>query len=133
MSRLKKGSGILETARRRLAGLKSITPPVDLGAQLTIPIYETEAASTGDKLDAYNQALATVDKLLNEFQTEEGDGSEPPSRHPSDTPQQRSLRASVFRRMSFGEPPAVFEGAKASVRPRSGSDQRFVYRDPPSG
>ena len=76
MARLKKGFAVLETARKRLAGLKSLKTPPDFGPTLTIPFYETKANSVNGKLDAYNQSLATSDGLLNEFQTEEAELNE---------------------------------------------------------
>lgn len=56
MARLKKSSAVLETARKRLAGLKSFKNPPDFGPNLTIPGYEAKATSVSAKLDAYNQS-----------------------------------------------------------------------------
>jgi hypothetical protein len=66
----------LETARKRLSGLKSITPAADLGSQLTIPIYEGKITAFSGKLDAYNQALAALDDLLNDLESAERDLNE---------------------------------------------------------
>src|SRR5438552_33702 len=73
MARLKKSSAVLETARQRLAGLKSIKTPPDFGPNLTIPGYEAKSNSVAARLEAYNQALAMLDQLLNEFQAEEAE------------------------------------------------------------
>ena len=42
MARTKRTSSILETARQRLAGLKSITPLPDFGTTLKLTDYEAE-------------------------------------------------------------------------------------------
>ena len=76
MARLKKTSAVLETARKRLAGLKSIKTPPDFGPNLTIPGYEAKSNSVAARLEAYNQALAMLDQLLNEFQAEEAELNE---------------------------------------------------------
>ncbi len=76
MSRLKKSSAVLETARKRLAGVKSITPAPDFGPQLTVPGYEGKIASVGGQLDAYNGALAALDEMLNNFEKEEAELNE---------------------------------------------------------
>ena len=73
MARLKKTSAVLETARKRLAGLKSIKTPPDFGPNLTVPGYEAKEKSVSAKLDAYNQSLATSDQLQNEFLAEEAE------------------------------------------------------------
>lgn len=71
MARLKKTSAALETARKRLNGLKSITPAADLGPQLTVPSYEGKINAFAGKLDAYNQALAALDDMLNDLESAE--------------------------------------------------------------
>jgi hypothetical protein len=73
MARLKKTSPVLETARQRIAGLKSFKEPPDFGPNLTVPGYEAKEKSVSAKLDAYNQSLATSDRLQNEFQAEEAE------------------------------------------------------------
>ena len=73
MARLRKSSAVLETARKRLTGLKSIKTPPDFGPNLTIPGYETKSNSVAAKLEAYNQALALSDQLQNEFKAEEAE------------------------------------------------------------
>jgi hypothetical protein len=76
MARLKKTSAVLDTARKRLSGLKSITPAAELGSQLTIPIYEGKITTFAGKLDAYNQALAALDDMLNDLESAESDLNE---------------------------------------------------------
>ena len=73
MSRLRRKSAVLEAARKRLAGLKSFSSAPNFGPELTVPAYEAKINSTDGKLAAYNQGLATVDQLLNEFQSEEAE------------------------------------------------------------
>ena len=71
MARTKRTSAILETARQRLAGLKSITPAPNFGATLTLAGYETDITSFSDKLDSYNEKLSALDSLQNEIDTAE--------------------------------------------------------------
>ena len=69
MARTKRTSTVLETARQRLAGLKSITPPPDFGAALSLAGYETDITTLGSKLDSYNEELSRLDQLQNELDT----------------------------------------------------------------
>jgi hypothetical protein len=62
---------VLETARQRLAGLKSITPPPDFGNDLTLAGYETDIKQASDKLDDYNERLSSLDQLQNDFEQDE--------------------------------------------------------------
>ena len=71
MARLKKGSAVLDTAGKRLAGLKAIIPAPNFGPDLTAAIYDAKVTSTNGKLDAYNQLLSTADQVLNEYNAEE--------------------------------------------------------------
>ena len=73
MARLKKSSAVLETARQRLAGLKSFKIPPDFGPNLTVPGYEAKSKPVSDILDAYNQSLAASDQLQNEFMAAEAE------------------------------------------------------------
>jgi hypothetical protein len=61
MARLRRSSAVLDTARKHLAGLKSIQTPPDFGPNLTIPGHEAKANSVNAKLDAYNHSLAMSD------------------------------------------------------------------------
>ena len=67
MARLKRGSNVLETARQRLAGLKSIDPKPDFGPTLVLDTYEQEINSYGAKLDKYNETLSLLDSLQNDL------------------------------------------------------------------
>ena len=65
MARLKRSSTILEIARRRLAGLKSITPAPDFGPNLKLSDYEQELNALSDELDSYNEMVSRLDQLQN--------------------------------------------------------------------
>ncbi|HEX8650272.1 MAG TPA: hypothetical protein VF708_05495 [Pyrinomonadaceae bacterium] len=67
MARQKKGSTVLETARRRLSGLKSITPAPDFGANLKLTDYEQDIDDFSASLDNYNEKLAALDQFQNEL------------------------------------------------------------------
>jgi hypothetical protein len=71
MARLRRTSSILETARQRLAGLKSITPAPNFGTSLTVTAYETAITGLGTKLDTYNQNVAALDDLQNGLEADE--------------------------------------------------------------
>ena len=73
MARIKKTSAVVETARKRLVGLKSFKEPPNFGPNLTVPMYEAKEKSVSAKLDLYNQALAAADQLQNEFLAEEAE------------------------------------------------------------
>lgn len=71
MARRRRTSEILETARQRLAGLKSITPPPTFGPIVTLNSYEASTLSFAQKLDSYNQAVASLDDLQNGLEADE--------------------------------------------------------------
>lgn len=71
MARTKRGSAVLETARQRLAGLKSITPEVNFGPALDIDQYEQEINDLGAGLDKYNETITLLDRLQNELEEKE--------------------------------------------------------------
>jgi len=71
MARLKRSSTILETARKRLAGLKSITPKPDFGPALDIDQYEQDINALGTSLDKYNQTVSLLDQMQNELEADE--------------------------------------------------------------
>jgi hypothetical protein len=73
MARAKRKSSVLETARQRLAGLKSITPPPDFGSNLKLDEYERQLNDLSTKLDSYNSMVASLDGLLNEVRQMEAD------------------------------------------------------------
>jgi CII-binding regulator of phage lambda lysogenization HflD len=71
MARLKRSSAVLETARQRLAGLKSITPKPNFGPALDLDQYEQEVNALSAKLDRYNETLSLLDTLQNELDEDE--------------------------------------------------------------
>lgn len=71
MARAGRSSPVLETARQRLAGLKSITPAPNFGPNLSLTDYEQEVNNFSTALDAYNQQLAALDDQQNALQTAE--------------------------------------------------------------
>jgi hypothetical protein len=71
MARLKRKSAVLETARERLAGLKTITPKPDFGPALGLDQYEQEIASFDARLDEYNDLLTRADRMANEIDADE--------------------------------------------------------------
>jgi hypothetical protein len=71
MARLKRSSTVLEVARQRLSGLKSITPKPDFGPALSIEQYEQETEEFNTNLDKYNDLLSLVDRLSNELDAAE--------------------------------------------------------------
>lgn len=112
MARLKRKSTVLETARQRLAGLKSITPPPNYGPNLQLSDYEQEINDFSAKIDRYNSMLATLDALHNEIDADE-----------------RNLRVKNTRMLSategqYGPDSSEYEqvgGTRTSERARSGS------------
>jgi hypothetical protein len=71
MARIKRRSAVIETARERLAGLKSITPKPNFGPALDIDQYDQEVESLSSNLDKYNDTLSLLDRLQNEFEEKE--------------------------------------------------------------
>lgn len=71
MARLRRTSQVLESARQRLAGLKSINPAPNFGTALTLAAYETTITGFGGKLDSYNQQVAALDDLQNGLEADE--------------------------------------------------------------
>lgn len=71
MARARRTSTVLETARRRLAGLKSITPAPDFGTALSVAAYETLITTFAGKLDTYNQHVAALDDEQNDIDNNE--------------------------------------------------------------
>jgi hypothetical protein len=71
MARLKRGSAVLETARQRLSGLKTITPKPNFGPTLDLDGYEQETNEFGATLDKYNDTLSLLDSLQNDLEAQE--------------------------------------------------------------
>lgn len=67
MARLRRSSNVLETARQRLAGLKSITPKPNFGPALDLDQYEQEINALSANLDKYNDTLSLLDRLQNDL------------------------------------------------------------------
>ena len=61
MARPKKKSNVLETAERRLSGMKSIDPKLALGGGCTTSNIEAKVKEVRRKLDYYNNLLTDVD------------------------------------------------------------------------
>ena len=72
MGRKKRGSAVLETARKRLAGLKSLDVTVDFGPNMKQADYEGIIDSFQTRLDNYNQHSAELDQEQNGVDAEEG-------------------------------------------------------------
>lgn len=73
MARKRRASQVLETARQRLAGLKSINPEPNFGDALTVAAYDTKISAFDTKLDTYNQHLAALDDEQNAVDADEKD------------------------------------------------------------
>ena len=73
MARPKKRSAILQTAQRRLSGMKSIDPQLDLGGGCTIANLESKAKDVSKKLEEYNNLLTQVDAAANRLERAEKD------------------------------------------------------------
>jgi hypothetical protein len=58
MPRQKRSSPVLEKADRRAAGLKSISPSLNLGDGLTLDHYQLELDKLRSQLATYNRPLA---------------------------------------------------------------------------
>lgn len=71
MARTRRGSAVLDTARQRLSGLKSITPKVNFGPALDVDQYEEEINDLSTDLDKYNETLTLLDRLQNELEEKE--------------------------------------------------------------
>ena len=65
MSRQKRNSPVLQTARERLAGLKKFPAEADFGPALTVTAYETEINGYAADENSYNQDLAALDDKQN--------------------------------------------------------------------
>jgi len=67
MARLRRKSTVLDTARQRLAGLKAILPPPDMGKNLTIEGFAAKIEGYSDRQDSYNSKLASLDDETNQL------------------------------------------------------------------
>ena len=71
MARRKKTSVMLTKAERRLAGLKSINPKLDLGNGVTTTSFEKEVLALRQTIESYNTLLSQVDNVANEIEQAE--------------------------------------------------------------
>jgi hypothetical protein len=71
MARTRRGSAVLDAARLRLSGLKSITPKPDFGPALDVDQYEQDINDFGTSLDKYNETLSLLDTMQNELEQKE--------------------------------------------------------------
>jgi hypothetical protein len=67
MARQKRNSTVIEAARRRLEGLKSITPKPNYGPGLTETAFEQDIVAAEALLAQYNQMLSQLDELQNQL------------------------------------------------------------------
>jgi hypothetical protein len=58
---------VLDLAKTRLSGLKSIDTALDLSNGNTVVGYEVEIESLNKKIEIYNTTLSTIDDLYNEY------------------------------------------------------------------
>ena len=58
----------METATVRIAGLQSIDPALDLSNGRDLVAYQAKLDACVAALNVYNQKLADLDELLNQFQ-----------------------------------------------------------------
>ncbi|MBW4562462.1 MAG: hypothetical protein KME32_15180 [Mojavia pulchra JT2-VF2] len=65
MAQRKRNSPALTKAERRIEGIQMINPELDFGNGLSIAIYNRKILEIREKLAAYNQARAIVDKRQN--------------------------------------------------------------------
>jgi hypothetical protein len=71
MARSRRNSTVLDAARQRLAGLKSINPAPNLGPAISVTTFEQELTAFSTSLDTYNERLAALDDLQNNLETAE--------------------------------------------------------------
>ena len=72
MGRIKRQSPrILEIARKRLSGIKSINANLDLGNGLSVASYSQKLDETANEIDTYNQFLSLLDRMRNNIMLKE--------------------------------------------------------------
>jgi hypothetical protein len=67
MARPKRNSAVLETARQRIAALKTITPTPNFSPSLDLDQYEQDMNALAALLRTYNDTLTLLDRLRNEL------------------------------------------------------------------
>ena len=71
MARTKKAAGAkLEAAQKRLAGMKSIEPKLDLGEGVSVATIEAAIGAVTTAINEYNTMLSAVDAKANEIDTQ---------------------------------------------------------------
>jgi hypothetical protein len=71
MGRTRRFSKILEKAEVRSQSIKSINATLDLGSGLSAASFDQAINDTRTKLQAYNQAIATIDEKQNDLNESE--------------------------------------------------------------
>lgn len=71
MARQKRQSAILEQAEKRLVGMKSIDPKLDLGGGCTTVNVEKQVKEVRDRLYHYHSLLAQADAAANDLERAE--------------------------------------------------------------
>lgn len=115
MARSKRTSSVLELARQRLAGVKSITPLPDYGGTLKVSDYEVDITTLSEKVDSHNSLLSDVDQSQNELEALE--------RVVAD----KNVRILAATKAHYGPDSTEYEqvgGTRRSDRKKSGSKKK---------
>jgi len=67
MARQRRTSQVLETAQRRLSGLKAIKPPANLGPNISPHEFEAKTANLDGRLESHNQKIGELDDDANDL------------------------------------------------------------------
>ena len=67
MSRVKRSSKAITVAEKRLSGIISIDPQLDLGNGNTLAAYQDKITSTQTMIDNYNTMLSAIDVAQNQI------------------------------------------------------------------
>jgi enamine deaminase RidA (YjgF/YER057c/UK114 family) len=73
MARIKRGSSILYSSEKRLAGMKSIDPNLDLNNGFSLAVFTAKTDALRQLLENYNTLLSTLDALLTDILASEQD------------------------------------------------------------
>lgn len=76
MARIKKTSKVIESAKTRLASLKSIDSNLDLGNGVTVEVFEQIVSKGETSLETYNTRLSLADEGQAIFEADEKDIAE---------------------------------------------------------
>jgi len=115
MARSKRTSSVLELARQRMSGVRSITPLPDYGPSLKIVDYEADITALNDKINSHNGLLSDVDQSQNELEALErvvGD---------------KNVRILAATKAHYGPDSTEYEqvgGTRRSDRKKSGSKKK---------